>query len=122
MKNETKVFNVKYYPMSTEGTIWVTKKSYKLMKKNCRKGGSHYLTDKLGRDTEVKKVNGKYIELETGREVLYENLNNKEFKKVELNENSPFGYMMKKCRDNGMTYEESIDCVEEFWTKVSNNK
>ena len=29
---------------------------------------------------------------------------------------------MKKCRDNGMTYEESIDCVEEFFITVSNKK
>ena len=118
MKNKTKVFKVNYYPMSTEGDISVSKKTYKSMKKNCRKGGSHYLSDKLGRGTEVKKVNGKYIELETGREVLYKNLNTKEFNEMTYNENSINGYMMKKCRNKGMTYGESMKVVDNFLTKI----
>ena len=67
-----RLINHNYYSLDEvkDSDIWVSKKTYKQMKKNCRRNRSHYLVDKLGRETEVKKINKKYIELETNREVI----------------------------------------------------
>ena len=118
MSNKTKLFKVNYYPMSTKGQISVSKKTYKIMKKECRRGGSHYLCDKLGRTTEVKKINKIYIELETGREVKYFNLSDKEFSQCKSQPNSPVGFMLDKCKENGMSFDDSMKVVDNFLTNI----
>ena len=129
-----RLINHNYYSLDEvkDSRIVVSKKTYKQMKKNCRRNRSHYLVDKLGRQTEVKKINKKYIELETNREVFCFN-DIKDTIKSENCSNNVIGRMMRDSLEKNESVNEmsnKIDrllqmndfLVNNFKVKVLENK
>ena len=117
-----KFYYQKYYSLDDvkDSTIVVSKKTFREMKKNCRRKRSHYLTDKIGRETEVKKINKKYIELETNREVVCVNdfFNNENELKIENTTNSIVGQKMKESMKNNDSIDKMMNEVDSMLQDV----
>ncbi len=119
--NEVVITNPNNLPEhNTEGSIVVTKKSYKNLLKSTRRGGVGSLTDKFGRFTEVVRTNGKkMIEVETNREIVCVTDYEKKFKKEGLEFGDTWvGRFLDKKTKEGSSLTQSINEVDKVLSTI----
>tara|TARA_R110000851_G_scaffold234026_6_gene386596 strand:+ start:934 stop:1389 length:456 start_codon:yes stop_codon:yes gene_type:complete len=120
--NEVVITNPNMLPEhSTEGSIIVTKKSYKKLLKETRRGGIGCLGDKFGRPTQVVRTKGKkMIEVETDREIYcvtdYEHMYDKS-KGLEYGD-TWVGRFLEKKTGEGSSLTQSINEVDKVLSTI----